>query len=58
MTNCFSKEAKIIKREFRNYHFILESCKNKFIVGVPLCSLIEWQGVVVLVKAPLSPEAI
>jgi hypothetical protein len=53
ISNLFSEDARLLKREFRNYHFILESCKDKMIVGVPLTCLIEWQGVVALVKAPL-----
>jgi hypothetical protein len=34
----------------------LESCKAKLVVGVPLTCLIEWQGVVALVKAPIPYE--
>ena len=63
IANCFdedgkkSREAKMLKRQFRNYHFILEACKNKIILGVPLSCLIEWQGVVALVKATLPAQA-
>lgn len=55
-SNVFSEEARLLKREFRNYHFILESCRDRWIVGVPLTCLIEWQGVVALVKAPLPHD--
>jgi hypothetical protein len=54
--NAFTEEARLLKREFRNYHFILESCKAKLVVGVPLTCLLEWQGVVALVKAPIPYE--
>jgi hypothetical protein len=53
VANLHSLEARQLKREFRNYHFVLEACKAKLVVGVPLTCLIEWQGVVALVKAPL-----
>lgn len=53
VSNLFSEEARLLKKEFRNYHFILESCKDKLIVGVPLTCLIELEGVVALVKATI-----
>jgi hypothetical protein len=53
VSNSFTEEAKLLKREFRNYHFILESCKKKLVIGVPLTCLIEWEGVVALVKASI-----
>jgi hypothetical protein len=56
ISNLFSEDARMLKREFRNYHFLLESCKDRWIVGVPMTCLIEWQGVVALVKAPLPYE--
>ena len=57
MSNMFTREAGRLKREFRNYHSIVESCRANVIVGVPLCCLIEWEGVVSLVKAPLPSQA-
>lgn len=57
MTNCFTTEAKLLKREFRNYHFILEACKNKMILGVPFTCLVEWEGAVALVKASFPQQA-
>lgn len=35
-----TSQALDLKREFRNYHYIIESCKNLEILGVPLCCLI------------------
>lgn len=56
MANLNSEEARRLKREFRNYHFIMESCKAKLVVGVPMACLLEWQGIVALVKAQLPRE--
>ena len=57
VSDCFTQEAAYLKRQFRNYHFIIQACKNKVVVGVPLCTLIEWQGIVALVKAAIPAEA-
>ena len=51
MANKFSVEAKKLKQEYRNYHFILEATNKQWIVGVPLACLIEFECVVGLVKA-------
>ena len=53
MANSQTLEAKKLKCEFRNYHFIAESCKSQFIVGVPLATLIEYEGCVALVKSAI-----
>ena len=50
-----TSDAKKIKAEFRNYHFIMEACKDNFIVGVPLACLIEYQGLVAMVQS-LIPD--
>jgi hypothetical protein len=49
----FTQESKLLKSEFRNYHYILESCKEDPILSVPLTCLIEHIGRVSLVKAML-----
>lgn len=33
-------QARELKREFRNYHYILECFKDSQLLGVPLCCLI------------------
>lgn len=57
VTNARTVEAKKIKSEFRNYHFIMESCKENFVVGVPLSCLIEFMGLVGIVKALIPEQA-
>ena len=57
VSNMFTREATRLKREFSNYHAIVESCRTNIILGVPLTCLIEWNGVVALVKAPLPSQA-
>jgi hypothetical protein len=56
IANLYTEQARRLKREFRNYHFLMDSCKAKLVVGVPLTCLIEWQGIVALVKAPIPQE--
>lgn len=51
MANRYTLNAKKLKLEFRNYQFILEATNKKFIVGVPLACLVEFENIVALVKA-------
>ena len=55
MVDARTDDAKRIKAEFRNYHFIMEACKDNFIVGVPISCLIEYHGLVAMVQS-LIPE--
>jgi hypothetical protein len=57
IANNFTKESKRLKAEYRNYHYIMESCKEDSIISVPLTCLIEYLGHVCLVKAILPQNA-
>lgn len=45
--------AHLLECEFKNYHFILESCHQNCVIGVPLCCVINFMGIMCLVKAQL-----
>jgi len=51
IANKFTFDAKALKNEYRNYHFILEATSKEWVLGVPLSCLVEYETVVGLVKA-------
>lgn len=57
IANKFTVEAKRLKNEYRNFHFILEATNKRHLIGVPLVCLIEFETVVGQVKARLPERA-
>ena len=55
-----SQKGRILKNEWRNYHYILSSLNEAgedLFIGVPMAIIIEYMGIIALVKSTYPKEA-